>query len=247
MNELTLNQFLIVKDIFSFGIACMGAATLFFWLQLSRFSKSYKTAILVTGLVTAIATYHYFRIFNSWDEAFTVKNFKLYTSGIPFDFAYRYIDWILTVPLLVVELILVMKLSPKDTLKKSIKLASLAALMIIFGYIGERSEDQYTRDLWWYIGMLPFLVIVYELFKGLNKSLKLQPLAARPLINTARWLIVITWSFYPIVYHIDLLQISRSSFVVALQIGYTMADILAKAVFGFFIYLIAVKKSGIDA
>jgi bacteriorhodopsin len=247
MNELSLDQFLIVKDILSFGIACMGAATLFFWLQLSRFSKSYKTAILVTGLVTAIATYHYFRIFNSWEEAFTIKNFKIDTSGIPFDFSYRYVDWLLTVPLLVVELILVMKLSPKESLNKSVKLGSLAALMIIFGYIGEQSQDLFTRNLWWYIGMLPFLVIVYELFKGLNRSLKLQPLAARPLINIARWLIVLTWSFYPIVYHVDLLQISQSSFVVALQVGYTLADILAKAVFGFFIYLIAIKKSGIDA
>ncbi len=95
--------------------------------------------------------------------------------------------------------------------------------------------------------MLPFLVIVYELFRGLNRSLKLQPVSAKGLINKARWLIVITWSFYPLVYHFDLFQLTSASFAVSLQVGYTIADILAKCAFGFIIYLIAVKKSGIDA
>ena len=57
---------------FSFGIAAMGCATIFFWLQLANVSKSYRTALIITGIVTCIATYHYFRIFNSWVEAFKV-------------------------------------------------------------------------------------------------------------------------------------------------------------------------------
>lgn len=247
MNELSLNQFYLIKDVLSFGIACMGAATLFFWLQLSRFSNNFKTAILLSGLVTAIATYHYFRIFNSWDQAFIVEKFEVSPSGIPFDFVYRYIDWILTVPLLVTELVFVMKLAHKETINKSLKLALLSLAMIVLGYFGEKTEDMQIRNVWWVAGMIPFLVIIYELFRGLKHSMKLQPPGARPLVNVARWLIVITWSFYPIVYHVDLLQISKASFVVALQVGYTFADIFAKVVFGFFIYLIAVKKSGLDA
>merc|ERR1712004_404118 len=59
-----------VYNALSFGIAGMGSATIFFWLQLANVSKKYRTALCITGLVTWIATYHYFRIFNSWNDAF---------------------------------------------------------------------------------------------------------------------------------------------------------------------------------
>ena len=59
-----------VYNALSFGIAGMGSATIFFWLQIYNVNKKYRTALTITGLVTAIATYHYFRIFNSWVEAY---------------------------------------------------------------------------------------------------------------------------------------------------------------------------------
>ena len=82
-------------------------------------SKNYRTALTTTGIVTWIATYPYFRIFNSWVEAFEVNEvggaYAVKVSGTPFNDAYRYVDWLLTVPLLLIELILVMKL-PADLL-----------------------------------------------------------------------------------------------------------------------------------
>ena len=62
-----------VYNALSFGIAGMGSATIFFWLQVPNVTKNYRTALTITGLVTFIATYHYFRIFNSWNDAFDVK------------------------------------------------------------------------------------------------------------------------------------------------------------------------------
>ncbi|CAE8645820.1 unnamed protein product [Polarella glacialis] len=99
----------------SFGIAAMGSATIFFWLQLPNVTKNYRTALTITGIVTLIATYHYIRIFNSWSEAFTVASkdggdYTVQLTGAPFNDGYRYVDWLLTVPLLLIELILVMKL-----------------------------------------------------------------------------------------------------------------------------------------
>jgi len=75
---------------FSFGIAAMGCATIFFWLQLANVSKSYRTALIITGIVTCIATYHYFRIFNSWVEAFKVVStdggdYTVTLTGTPFN------------------------------------------------------------------------------------------------------------------------------------------------------------------
>merc|ERR1712185_700584 len=99
----------------SLGLASMAASTVFFFLRLSSFAERYKAALCFTGLVTFIAMYHYFRIFNSFTESYTpcfVKdgevnphkcNADLYgysPTGIPFNDAYRYVDWLLTVPLL---------------------------------------------------------------------------------------------------------------------------------------------------
>merc|ERR1712195_77846 len=119
-SDVSYGQWLAVYNALSFGIAGMGAATIFFWLQVPQVNKKFRTALTITGLVTAIACYHYVRIFNSWTEAFAVAaypagspnagEFHVTLSGAPFNDAYRYVDWLLTVPLLLVELILVMGL-----------------------------------------------------------------------------------------------------------------------------------------
>ncbi|CAE8616455.1 unnamed protein product [Polarella glacialis] len=129
----------------SFGIAAMGSATIFFWLQLPNVTKNYRTALTITGIVTLIATYHYIRIFNSWSEAFTVASkdggdYTVKLTGAPFNDGYRYVDWLLTVPLLLIELILVMKLPQAETVSLSWKLGLASALMVALGYPGEIQE-----------------------------------------------------------------------------------------------------------
>ncbi len=246
MNEITVGQYELVYNAFSFTIATMGAATLFFWLGRSQVSRYYKTALTITGLVTAIALYHYVRIIESWDAPYDVVNGQISATGIAFNDAYRYVDWILTVPLLLIELILVMRLSRSETWSKSIRLGGLAAIMIILGYPGEISADPTTRWLWWGAAMIPFAWIVYELFAGLSKSIAAQPENVRGLVDTARWLTVLSWSFYPVVFIFPMIGLTGGAAATAIQVGYTIADVVAKAVFGVVIYMIAVRKSEAD-
>lgn len=241
--DMTAGQFNLVYNAFSFAIAVMGAATIFFLFSRDRVAPAYRTAVTITGLVTLIACYHYFRIFNSWEAAYTVANGVATPTGAVFNDAYRYVDWLLTVPLLLVELILVMRLSPSETTSKSVKLGALAALMVILGYPGEISQDGGTRWLWWVLAMIPFLWILYDLFIGLAKSISDQPANARGMVSAARWLTVLSWCFYPVVFIFPMIGFAGSSATVAVQVGYSAADIVAKAMFGVFIFLIAVRKS----
>jgi bacteriorhodopsin len=243
MTDMTLGQYQLVYNAFSFTIAAMGAATLFFWMGRSQVSTHYKTALTITGLVTAIAFYHYVRIFESWDAAYTIVGGKLTVTGRPFNDAYRYVDWLLTVPLLLIELLLVMRLSEAETWSKGIRLGGLAALMVILGYPGEIASDSTTRWMWWAAAMVPFVVIVYDLYSGLGKSIASQPPSVRGLVEMARNLTVISWCFYPVVFILLMLGFSGGTSATAVQVGYTIADVLAKAVFGVLIYLIAVRKS----
>jgi len=98
MQDLTAGQFAIVYNAFSFTIAVRGAATLFLFFGRSQVAPSYRTAVTLTGLVTLIAGYHYFRIFGSWEAAYTVVNGQITKTGVAFNDGYRYVDWLLTVP-----------------------------------------------------------------------------------------------------------------------------------------------------
>jgi len=244
MQDLTIGQFQLVGNFFSFAIAAMGAATAFLWLNRSQVSRKYRPAVTISGLVTFIALYHYFRIYESWTGAYGITDGVLAASrdGI-FNTAYRYVDWLLTVPLLLVELILVMGLTKALTISKSVRLGALAAIMVILGYPGEISAESGTRWLWWSLSMIPFLWIVYELFVGLKASIANQPEGVRGLVNCARWLVVISWAFYPIVFVFPMIGLTGGTAMAAVEIGYSIADVVAKAVFGIVIYMIAVGKS----
>jgi bacteriorhodopsin len=247
MNITTIEQFQITSNFFSLTVAAMGAATAFLWLNRSAVSAPYRMAVTVSGLVTFIALYHYFKISVSWNEAYKIVDGALVATGTPFNDAYRYVDWILTVPLLIVELILVMRLGKAETVSKSVRLGILAALMIAFGYPGEVSADAGTRWMWWALAMIPFLWIVIELLGGLKSSIDKQPASARGLINGASYLLVLSWAFYPVVFVLPMLGVEGSTSATYVQVGYSIADIVAKAVFGVLIFAIAVKKSEAEA
>ena len=241
--DMTVFQYEMVYNAFSFAIAVMGAATIFLFLGRSQVAHHYKTAVTISGLVTLIAFYHYWRIFDSWEAAYAVADGAVKATGQKFNDAYRYVDWLLTVPLLLTELVLVMRLSREETIQRASYLAKLAALMIILGYPGEIATDNATRWQWWALSMIPFLMIVWNLFTGLSKSIASQPESVRDLISTARVIVVVTWAFYPIVYMFPMLGIAGGKATMFVQVGYTVADILAKAAFGVYIWLIAVRKS----
>ena len=247
MDQLSLGQYSLVYNSFSFVTAAMAAATVFLFISRSQIASHYKTAVTVSGIVTMIAMYHYFRIFNSWDQAYSVMNGVVTATGRPFNDAYRYVDWLLTVPLLVTELILVMRLSGNEGTKKASRLAVLAVLMVVLGYPGEISRVASTRWLWWCLSMIPFLIIQFELFVGLRESISQQPDSVRGLVSSARYITVVTWLFYPIVYILPMIGLTGTNAVVGVQVGYSIADVLAKAAFGLFIYHIALKKSHSEA
>ena len=243
MQGITLFQYSLIYNAFSFTFAAMAATTLFLWLGRSEVSRNYRTAVTVSGLVTFIAAYHYLRIFNSWEAAFDVKNGVVAVTGYAFNDAYRYVDWLLTVPLLLVELVLVMRLDAAETSRKALTLGSAAALMIVLGYPGEIASDIPTRALWGTLSAVPFVYIVWQLFSGLGASIERQPEAVKGLVKQARLLTFASWGFYPIVYMAPYVHLSGPDATTTIQVGYTLADLVAKAVVGVLIFNIAVRKS----
>lgn len=245
--ELSVAQFSVVSNMFSFTIAAMGAAAIFFFLARPSVAPKYRSALLVSGLVVALACYHYFRIYESWHLAYALTGDVFKATATPFNDAYRYADWILTVPLLMVELIAVLALPKGQASSLMTKLVIAATLMIGLGYPGEISSDSTTRWIFWGLSMVPFLFLLTVLFSELTKSLTTQPQAVRGLVSLARLVLLVTWSFYPIAFAIVTITGTKSPVgQVALQIGYTIADITSKAGYGLLIYQIARVKSEVE-
>jgi bacteriorhodopsin len=243
METLSIGQYDLIYNAFSFGFATLAAATLFFWLSIGQVKPQFKTAIVVTGLVTFIAAYHYFRIGQSWNDAYTLVDGAHVPTEKVFNSAYRYVDWLLTVPLLLVELILVMSLTRSETVSRATSLGLAALLMVALGYPGEVSETGGMRWVFGMLSMIPFLWIVYQLYSGLGKAIENQPENARGLIRLARNVTVVSWCFYPVVYFAGAVGLEGATSTVVVELGYTIADIIAKAGFGVLIFLIAMRKS----
>merc|ERR1711896_39969 len=98
-------------------------------------------------------------------------------TGVPFNDAYRYMDWLLTVPLLLIEILLVMNLDAQTYNAKAKTLGVGSALMIVSGYYGELvvAGDLTPRWTCWFISMTFFLYIVYELLVGLSYATNSGP------------------------------------------------------------------------
>jgi len=256
MYAMTDMQYQAVYNVLSFALASMMATTMYLWFRAFAVQDRYKSAVLISGLVTFIAAYHYIRIFNSWVDAFhyapgTVEGGALEIqnptlTGIPFNDAYRYMDWLLTVPLLLIEILLVMKLDEAVFTTKAWTLGFGSALMIASGYYGELvvTGDLTPRWICWFLSMGFFLYIVFELLVGLSAATNAE---ADPIIKdkikVSQVMTVISWCTYPIVYLFPMLGINAAEAVVSIQIGYCVSDIISKCGVGLVIYQISYAKS----
>jgi len=241
-------QFQAVYNVLSFALASMMATTVFLWFRSFAVKDQYKSAVLISGLVTFIAAYHYIRIFNSWVEAYhySVGKVDPALTGVPFNDAYRYMDWLLTVPLLLIEILLVCKLSDAEYSAKAWNLGLGSALMIVSGYYGELTVtgDLTPRWICWFISMIFFLYIVYELLVGLSAATNSEAdPTVKSKIQTAQMVTVVSWCTYPVVYLFPMLGINAAQAVVSIQLGYCASDIISKCGVGILIYQITYAKS----
>jgi len=256
MYAMTDLQYQAVYNVLSFSLASMMATTMYLWFRATAVKDHYASAVFISGLVTFIAAYHYIRIFNSWVDAYQysaghVNNGALEMqaptmTGVPFNDAYRYMDWLLTVPLLLIEILLVMKLDEATFSSKAWVLGVGSAMMIISGYYGELviTGDLTPRWVCWFASMAFFLYIVYELLVGLSAATasEADPAVAGK-IKTAQVMTVISWCTYPVVYLFPMLGVQAAHAVVSIQLGYCASDIISKCGVGLVIYQISYAKS----
>lgn len=217
---------------FTFFVGCMAmmAASAFFFLSLNQFDKKWRTSVLVSGLITFIAAVHYFYMRDYWSAFSESPTF------------FRYVDWVLTVPLMCLEFYLILKVAgAKQSLLWKMVLYSI--VMLITGYFGEVVFTD-SSALWGFISGVAYFAIVYEIWLGeaskLAKAAGGNVLAAHKILC---WFVLVGWSIYPLGYMMGTTGWYNSMIPSGnIDVAYNIADAINKIGFGLVIYSLAVKS-----
>jgi bacteriorhodopsin len=240
--ELSQMQYGLATAALTASLTIMAAAAIYFFTQRNEVHKTQQASVFMAVFYTGTAAFHYWRILSAWTGGFVMTASGTFKAESLFVHAYRYSDWLLTVPVLVAQLVWVLRLDKKHQRKLTVQLAGAAALMVLLGLPGELSSNNTTKLMWWGAGMVPFAYLVYVLYIGLSGSLKHQPRAIAKTVSNARLLLVTSWMVYPVVYLFPMLGLDSGTGEVVRQVGYSVADVIAKPAFAFFLLLVARAK-----
>ena len=211
----------LVNMSFWLATAIMLASTIFFFVERADVNSKWKTSMTVAGLVTGIAFWHYLRMseMNAAGEATTV---------------YRYIDWLITVPLQIVEFYLILLAVTAVTSALFWRLLGASLVMLIFGFLGEAGLVNST--IGFIFGMAGWVYIIYEVFSGEASKLSegSKNAGGQFAFNTLRLIVTAGWSIYPIGYFLGYLGSGTDMDTV--NIIYNVADLVNKTAFGLAIW-----------
>ena len=233
MNPIDLlspDQYTLVYNLLSFGTAVMFGAFVYFLTQMKAVKDQYRSAVSVSAVVVGIAGYHYYRIWSDFGE-------------MKMNEGYRYADWLITVPLLVIELLIVLGVSAELRKKLMASLIPATVLMIGLGYPGEIAESSGTKWLFWVLAMIPFAYILWTLYGQLQAASKRETPAVAKAIKNATVVLLATWMVYPIAYLFPVFDADSGTLETLRQVGYTFADITAKGLYGLMVIGIAKARS----
>jgi bacteriorhodopsin len=215
---------------FWLATAMMLAATVFFFIERDRVKGKWKTSLSVAGLVTGVAFWHYMYMRNVWVD----------TGESPTVF--RYIDWLITVPLQIVEFYLILAAVTAVSGRVFWRLLIASLVMLVGGYLGETGQLEVMPAF--IIGMAGWIYIIWEIFKGEASQINEASgnAASQQAFKTIRAIVTFGWAIYPIGYYLSYLS-GGDNDANTLNIVYNIADLVNKAAFGLAIWVAAVSDS----
>ncbi len=230
-----MNYFLATDDVvgisFWIATAVMAAGALFFWMERSTVKASWQTSLTVAALVCFVAFWHYMYMRDVWvatGESPTV---------------YRYIDWLVTVPMQIVEFYLILAACTAVSLGVFWKLLGGSLVMLLGGYLGETGVV--SEMVGFIVGMAGWVFIIYYIFVG--EAAQIKDSAGNENLVMAfdgiKWIVTIGWAIYPIGYF--MVYLGGGVDANGLNTLYNLADLVNKFLFGLVIWHAAMTDSGV--
>ena len=209
--------------------AAMVAATFFFWVERDRAEGKWKTSLTVAAMVTGIAAIHYFYMREIWvvaGESPTV---------------FRYVDWLLTVPLQIIEFFLILSAIAVVSSTLFWRLLVASVVMLVAGYLGEVEQGGMLWPMF-ILGLLAWIYIIYEIFAGEASKINENSgtVASKKAFHALRLIVTVGWAIYPLGYF---LGYTGSADANTLNIIYNLADFVNKIAFGVVIWAAATSSN----
>jgi len=216
----------------TFWVIAMGmlAATAFFFIERSSVPSAWKTSVTVAGLITGIAFINYIYMRGVWVQTGDTST------------VYRYVDWLITIPLQMIEFYLILSAVRKVSSGIFWRLLIGSLIMIIGGYLGE--AEYISRMLGFVIGMAGWIYILYEIFSG-EAGRSVAKSGNKPFVtafSALRMIVTVGWAIYPLGYIFGYLADSVDG--ESLNVIYNLVDFINKIAFGLIIWAAAINSGG---
>ena len=243
----TPTQHAVVAHAFAVALGAHVVGFLYFLSRKDQVAPRYRTATWLSLAVMAASGLLFFRLSQSWDLAFVERGGVMVRTGNRFDGGLRYVNWLVTVPVLLVQVLYALDLRRPQAQRVRVTLVTSGVLMVLCGYVGQFSagRDDGRLLLWGALGTPPFVVLLAVLVPLLLGARSyLPPEAGR----TARNLVAVFaffWGLYPIAYLLPAVRDTATSAVVV-QVLFTVADVGSKVLYGVMLAKICRLRSASD-
>ena len=245
----TIGQYEAIHHLFRMGVGAHFAALVFFFLTSSFVAPRYRTATALSCIVMVSAGLILNGQSNLWQEAFTYnQSTGLYESAeTTFSNGYRYVNWMITIPCLLTQLLIVLNIRGNDLFRTAATLIFLAWGMIITGYIGQLYEVDNLSSLmiWGAISTVFFIGMNWIVGTRIFRAVPDMPVTAASPMRKVFWLMMFSWTLYPLAYGMPFFEASATGVVIR-QGFFTVADVTSKVIYGLMITYIAIQRSAAE-
>ena len=227
MSYLATNDYVGIS--FWIATAIMLASTVFFFIERQDVAGKWRTSLTVAGLVTGIAFWHYLYMRGMWSDMGASPT------------VFRYIDWLITVPLQIIEFYLIVAAVTAVSAGIFWRLLIASIVMLVGGYLGE--TGLWAPSVGFAVGMIAWVYIIYEIFLGETAAANASSgnSASQSAFNTIKWIVTVGWAIYPLGYALGYFAGGVNN--EALNIVYNLADLINKTAFGLAIWAAAKADS----
>ena len=229
----TPTQHAVVAHAFAVALGAHIVGFLYFASRQGQVAPRYRTATWLSMAVMAASGFLFFRLGQSWDLSFVQQGGEMVRTGNRFDGALRYVNWFVTVPVLLVQLLYALDLSDAQRRRTRGLLVTSGVLMVACGYVGQFSagKDDRTLLLWGALGTPPFVVLLAVLVPLLLGARAYLPEEAGLTARNLTFVFAFFWGLYPVAYLLPAISHSATTAVVG-QVLVTVADVGSKVLYG---------------
>jgi len=241
------DQHAMVGHFFAVALGAHVVGFLYFFAARERIAPRYRMATVASMAVMAASGLLFLRLGSSWDSAFVQDGGVMVPTGNRFDGGLRYVNWAVTVPVLLLQVLYVFDLPRARVLRLRTVLVVSGLAMVLLGYVG---QFRLGRDDAWALGWgtastLPFVLLLVVLIPLLRAASRTLPEEAGTTTGHLVWVFLFFWGLYPIAYVVAVVSFSPSAAVLS-QGLFTLADVGSKVLYGVLLAKVLRLRSAAD-